>query len=359
MSQNNKKQIYLGMDVHKKTYSVTAVCEGCIVKTACMPADPQILLNFILNNFSGHSVKSVYEAGFSGLDLHRFLIKNGIDNIVVHAASIEVAANERAKTDKRDSKKMAIQLSAGRLNCIHIPTPQRERWRAVTRLRDSFVKERSRIACKLKSLMFYFGLVPYNQNRRTTRKFIKEILDIHIEGDIGYCLNEYCQTWICLDNTIKRIEKRLKIQAKQDLAVGEVYQINHGIGEMSARILANELGDMLHFFNEKALYSYTGLTPREYSSGEHVRLGNITHQGNPMIRHILVQNAWRAIRKDENLKVTFERIAKKAGRKKAILGIARRMLGHTRAEFKRRSEIHCSCQEKGLPNYSLKAQSSK
>lgn len=124
MSQVIRKQIYLGMDVHKKTYSVTAVCEGSIVKTACMPAVPQILLNFIKNNFPNDSIKSVYEAGFSGLDLHRFLIKNGIDNIVVHPASIEVAANERTKTDKRDSKKMAIQLSTGRLKCINILLPR-------------------------------------------------------------------------------------------------------------------------------------------------------------------------------------------------------------------------------------------
>lgn len=90
----------------------------------------------------------------------------------------------------------------------------------------------------------------------------------------------------------------------------------------------------------KKPYTAISLTPREYSSGEHIRLGNISHQGNPMVRQILVQNAWRAIRKDKHLKEVFERIAKKAGRKKAILGIARRMLGHTRAEFKRRRGIY-------------------
>lgn len=77
-----------------------------------------------------------------------------------------------------------------------------------------------------------------------------------IDGDIGYCLKEHCQAWIYLDNTIKRIEKRLKIQARQDFNIGKVYQVTHGIGEISARILANELGDMSHFTNEKALYSY-------------------------------------------------------------------------------------------------------
>lgn len=344
MHKVTKKQIYLGMDVHKKTYSVTAVSEGVIVKRACMPADPLVLLKFIRNHFPCDSVKSVYEAGFSGLGLHRFLIENGVDNIVVHAASIEVAANARSKTDKRDSKKMAEQLSAGRLKCNHIPSPQREEWRAVTRLRDSFVKEKTRIACKIKSLMFYFGLIPHNQVKRISRKLIYEMMNSKIDGDIGYCLREYFQAWIYIDDTIKRVEKRLIIQAKQDSFIGDVYQNISGVGLISARILANELGDMLHFNNEKALYCFTGLTPKEESSGENIHLGNITHQGNPMIRQILVQNAWRAIRKDKELAEIFERISKNAGRKKAILGIARRMLGHARAIMRKKKESIC-CSE--------------
>jgi len=342
MPQSNKNPIYMGIDVHKRTYSITAVSNGIIVKTASMPADPQILLNFIKNHFPENPVSSVYEAGFSGLTLHRFLLKHNINNIVVHPASIEIAANERAKTDKRDSKKMAIQLSNGRLKCIHIPSEQREQWRSVTRLRASFVKEKTRIGAKLKSLMFYFGLVPHNYTKKTSRKSIKYLLSLHIDGDLGYCIHEYSHTWIYLDDRIKKIEQRLKIQSREDRAVGEVYRNNSGIGEMSARILANELGDMSQFPSEKGLYSFLGITPQEYSSGEHIRLGNISHKGNPMLRQILVQDAWRAIRKDESLRIVFNRIAAKAGRKKAILGIARRMLGHIRAKFKKRNVPCCS-----------------
>ncbi len=339
--QSSKSPIYLGIDVHKRTYSVTAVAQGNIIKTASMPADPQILLNFIRNNFPENPVNSVYEAGFSGLSLHRFLIENFVNNIVVHAASIEVAANERVKNDKRDSKKMASQLYSGRLKCIYIPTEQREQWRAVTRLRSCLIKERTRTAVRLKSLMFYFGLIPHNHSKRTSRKWIKYLLSIHIDWEVGYCIRIFCETWIYLDDKIKEVEKKLKKQAREDRQVDEVYRKNHGIGSMSARILANELGDMSQFSSEKKLYSFIGLTPQEYSSGEHTRLGHISHKGNPMIRQILVQDAWTAIRKDNNLKIVFDRIATKAGRKKAILGIARRMLGHTRAEFKRRGKLCC------------------
>lgn len=52
-------------------------------------------------------MSSVYEAGFSGYVLHRKLQDAGIKNVVVNAASIAIAANDKVKTDLRDSKKLA------------------------------------------------------------------------------------------------------------------------------------------------------------------------------------------------------------------------------------------------------------
>ncbi len=90
--------------------------------------------------------------------------------------------------------------------------------------------------------MFYFGLIFHNEVKRTTRKLINELLILKLEGDVGYCLAELCHAWIYNDNTIKRIEERLKLQAKQDHFIGDVYKSIPGVGSISARILANELG---------------------------------------------------------------------------------------------------------------------
>ena len=105
------------------------------------------------------------------------------------------------------------------------------------------------------------------------------------------------------------------------------------VGALSARILANELEDMSYFTNEKKLFSYTGLTPSEHSSGEHKRLGHISRQGKAILRKILVQVAWRTIKGDAHLAEVFERISKKAGKKRAIVAIARKMIGCIRSCF--------------------------
>ncbi len=48
------------------------------------------------------------------------------------------------------------------------------------------------------------------------------------------------------------------------------------------------------------------------------------------------QAAWRAIKKDRDLKEFFERLATRTGKKKAIVAVARKLIGRLRAAFKTR-----------------------
>src|SRR5262245_46293425 len=145
--------VFLGIDVHKKTYAVTAVTNGRIRKRDIIEASPEKLVRYCKKYFPNQRIVSGYEAGFCGFSLHRKLVENQIENLVIHPASIEIASRDRVKTDKRDSLKIATQLEAGRLKCIHIPTPEQEGYRAISRLRESLVKDRSRIGVQMKSFM--------------------------------------------------------------------------------------------------------------------------------------------------------------------------------------------------------------
>ncbi|MFO0415924.1 MAG: hypothetical protein ACK5Y6_01430 [Pseudomonadota bacterium] len=68
--------------------------------------------------------------------MYRKLAAAGIDCIVVHSASIEVSSHGTVKTDKRNSLKIAQQLSAGRLRGVSVPTQEQEKQRLLTRTRD-------------------------------------------------------------------------------------------------------------------------------------------------------------------------------------------------------------------------------
>lgn len=338
MKDYTDQTIFIGIDVHKKTYSVTAISDKKVLKRDTMNACPKKFIAYCRKFFPNASIYSAYEAGFSGFYLHRTLIESGIHNIVVHASSIEIASRDRVKTDKRDSLKIATQLSAGRLKCIHIPSQEREAFRSVSRLREKLVRDRTRNGVQIKSFLNINGLLTYKDNQRVSRKWISNLLEISNDCEVFFNLKIMAKRWIEIDNAIIEVENRLKHQAGSETEIERIYRSSPGIGPVASRVLINELGDMSQFKNEGALFSFTGLTPQEYSSGEHTRQGHISRQGRPILRKILVQAAWRAIRQDSNLNEVFERISAKAGKKRAIIAIARRLIGHIRACLQKNEE---------------------
>ena len=333
MKDYTQKTIYIGIDVHKKTYAVTAICDGIVVKKDTLAAYPEQLVRYIKKYFNGATVRTVYEAGFSGFSLHRYLLAQGIKNIVTHPASIKVSARDRVKTDKRDSLKMAKQLSNEELEGINVPSEKREQFRILTRTRDQLVDHRKRISNQIKSLLFTQGLIDPQDDKKVCKSWLKKIQQFEMSEEMKYSVDLLAQIWLDLDSKIKEVLKKLGEQAKKD-SIDVIYRSVPGVGALSARILANELGDMSHFYNEKGLFSYTGLTPSEYSSGEHKCLGNISRQGKSLLRKILVQVAWSSLKKDKRLLEIFERISKKAGKKRAIVAIARKIAGCIRSCFK-------------------------
>jgi transposase len=324
------KRVFIGMDVHKKHYSLSCIFEGELVKKATVKASPEKLVEFLKKYFSEAKIRSAYEAGFCGFFLHRYLERNGIENRVVHPASIEVSSRDRVKTDKRDSLKIATQLSAGRLTGIHVPSEAREGKRSVTRLRETVMTNRKRIGNQLKSYLFTLGLIEGDDDKKLSKKWLKKILAYEYSKEEKYCVEYYTNAWLEFDKKLDEIDKHLDVQAKEDAGLELIYRSVPGIGKLHARQLCNELGDMKQFKNEKRIYSFSGLTPSEHSSGEHKRQGHITRQGRSVLRKILTQAAWVAIKRDSSLKVAFERIAKNAGKKRAIIGIARRLIGRIR-----------------------------
>ena len=78
------------------------------------------------------------------------------------------------------------------------------------------------------------------------------------------------------------------------------------------------------------LAAYLGLTPSQYSSGEHIRMGHITHAGNARARTTLVESSWLLIGKDPEIKRKYQRIKEKRGGKRAIVAVARNLSGRIR-----------------------------
>jgi len=157
---------------------------------------------------------------------------------------------------------------------------------------------------------------------------------------LKYAIELLYAQWVFLAGDIEQLDKRLAEQASGD-PLEVFYRSVPGIGPLTARVLSNELGDMSQFPNVRALYSFTGLTPGEHSSGDKVYRGRISRQGSSRLRHLLVEAAWKAVRKDEALGEHFQHLAARAGKKRAIVAIARKLIGKVRAVVRDAKQYEC------------------
>ena len=111
------------------------------------------------------TVISCYEAGRDGFWIHRFLINEEIQNIVVDSASIEVNRRKRrAKSDRLDALKlvsMLIRWHNGEKKvwaAVRIPTVADEDRRQLHRELIELKAERTELANRIKGLLAQFGL---------------------------------------------------------------------------------------------------------------------------------------------------------------------------------------------------------
>ncbi len=210
------KKVFVGIDVHKRTYSVVTVVEGVVVKKWRTVASPEKLAQQLVRYFPGASIQTAYESGFSGFVLHRVLEQAGIHNIVVNPGSIEVAVHNRVKTDKRDALKIATLLEAGRLKGIRVPSRRQEQQRLLTRTRQQLVEERSALKNKIRMKCHQMGLIDPDDTREMSHKLVVEILSRAPSTEFSLVIEAYWSVWKSIETQIKKIEQKLSEQAEID-----------------------------------------------------------------------------------------------------------------------------------------------
>ena len=110
-------------------------------------------------------VRSCYEAGRDGFWLHRWLLAQGVENVVVDSSSIEVNRKaRRAKTDRLDVRKLLALLLrwiAGERKAwsvVHVPSPAAEDDRQLTREMEAVQEDRTRVRNRIHGLLAVQGV---------------------------------------------------------------------------------------------------------------------------------------------------------------------------------------------------------
>ena len=324
-----RQALFVGIDVHKKTYHVTGVWEdGREEFVKSMPADKEILVKY-LSQWRQYRICAVYEAGYFGYTLHDYLIEHGIECIVTPPSLVPGEYGNRVKTDRRDSRKLALYCAKGFLKRVYVPTEEERSQRQVIRTRRQLVKDRIRKQNQIKSFLTQYGLPFPEVVGKWSRQYIEKLKCICFNDRwLKKSFEKLISAYDFVDEQVAEQTDLLKELSKEERYRERVAILRSipGIGIISAMELLLELQDIERFRKADQLAAYVGLTPSQFSSGDKVRMGRITRVGKQQLRALLIEAAWILVRKDVKANETYKRIRARAGSKRAIVAIARRLL---------------------------------
>jgi transposase len=253
-------------------------------------------------------VVSCYEAGRDGFWLHRCLVAQGVENVVVDSSSIEVnRRHRRAKTDRLDVHKlltMLLRYVAGEervWSIVRVPRMEEEDRRQLHRALATTKRDRTRVINRIKGRLASQGLVlppsgDFQQQLESLRLWDGSPLPAGLRHRLG-------QEWEHVQALAQRIaqleaERRALMQTAEDAAMKKVRQLLtlKGIGTNSAWVFVMEFFGWRTFRNGKEVGALSGLTPTPYASGNTADERGIAKAGNYHIRAMAIEMAWGWLR---------------------------------------------------------------
>ena len=249
------------------------------------------------------AVRSCYEAGRDGFWLHRWLTAQGIVNLVVDSASIEVnRRRRRAKTDRLDSDKLLSMLmryygGERRVWAVaRIPTPEQEDERRLHRELADLRKERTAHSNRIRSLLVLHNLrVEHIGGRAWTHWWAQNAAQL--PPGVRTEIEREFERLSLVAKQIKMLEaqQRREVRSGAQPAIAQLSRLA-AIGIGSAWTLVKELFGWRQFHNRRELAGCLGLAPTPYASGTSNVEQGISKAGNRRARWLMVELAWSWLR---------------------------------------------------------------
>lgn len=350
-----------GMDVHKETVAVClVVCEGG------RPARKQVrtfgtMTRDLLALGDWLAEEGVTHVAMESTGVYWKPIFNVLESrfevVLVNARHIKQVPGR--KTDVKDCAWIADLLRHGLLKASFVPDrPQRE-LRDLTRHRAQLVGELGRVANRIQKVLedanIKLGSVATDVLGVSGRAMIqallegrqapeqmadlargslrrkKESLAAALEGHVTehhrFMLRTLWDHLIYLEGAIASLDARIEEQMRPFEAEIALLDTIPGVDRVVAEAIVAEVGtDMSHFPTADHLASWAGVCPGNNESAGKRKSGR-TSKGNRWLKRCLSQAAWAASRtKNTYLAAQFRQIARRRGRKRAIIATARTIL---------------------------------
>lgn len=294
---------------------------------------PQIFERFLRE--TKPSLLVLEACGLSGwvVDLAR---KLNIDVLVAHPGGEAWQWGKvKRKTDKDDALKLAKMARHEEINSVHVPSPEHRQFQQLVRYRKRLQAQATATQNAIRS-----NLMAQGEECAAGKVAWSKV---YLEGQLGKlrkpfeaCApSEYWRGTLDVQLThltatmklIQIIEKQLARISAADPRV-EIVQSIPGVGIVGAQVIVAHLDDAKRFDSVRKVSSYSGLTPKKWQSGKLDRQNRISRRGPRLLRSVLTEVAWCAIRYNPHFKALYDRVlgGSKSRKKQAIIAVARKIL---------------------------------
>jgi transposase len=286
-TQSKAKAIKLGIDVHLERYVVVRIIDGGTPQPPQRFTSIEFMLWVAKQLTLAEKVFTCYEAGPFGYSLHRKLEKMGATNYVVRPRDWD-EYGKKVKTDKRDAHQLALHLDRyvngnhDAFCVVRVPTAEQEQERSVSRQRESFQRERQRLAAQGRSHALYYG---EHLQGEWWREEDWKLSAAQLPAIVVNLLEPLRRLIAAMEAELKTRTKEVEAAAPEQLPIG--------LGKLTSEILEREVADWNRFKNRRQVGSYTGLCPSEDSSSDRRFQGSINKHGNRRLRPVLIECLWR------------------------------------------------------------------
>ena len=249
--------------------------------------------------------------------------------VLAHPGKLRVIAESTRKSDKLDAKVLAEFLALDMIPPAHRPTPRQRQHRALVRqryyLRNRTTAVKNRIRRILSDYNADFPELFSEGTRRERKRFPAKVS----AADRLALKQLWREHDFHLEQT-DEIEKALRTFAESapipEAQARELLHTIPGVGVVTVEAFLSEVGDVRRFRSQKRVAAYAGLVPGQRESAGKTKELNITHRGSRVLRWALNQASWQLVRRDLRWQRIFEGLAKRRGKKKAIVAVSRRLL---------------------------------
>jgi transposase len=295
---NQSRTRYVGMDVHKESIAVAYVADAHQAEVLDLGSigTRQCDLDMLIRKrpSKSHQLVFVYEAGPWGYWLYRYLTKKGHICWVVAPSLIPKKAGARVKTNRRDAIQLARLLRSGDLTPVYVPQVEDEAIRDLSRAREDALRDLKPAKQRLKAFLLrqdirYTGRATWGPAHL---RWLSEVVCPTPAQQIVF--QAYVRAVTEHSERLGRLEQELhdQVHTWRLRPVGDALQALRGVQCTVAVTIVAELGDLSRVDKPSPLMRDLGLTPSEYSTGDHRRQGAITKTGNAHARRALIEGAW-------------------------------------------------------------------